>query len=564
MVDRKKFDHALAMRQQLEAHYPDRNFQNAFQLSEELRDHFEIKLLVVGHFSAGKSALLNALLQRPAFLKEAQQPQTALATELVYDTTEQAFAYRKDGSCEELQAGKEYLPDEYSHLEYHVNAPALARIADYTIVDTPGFDSGIEAHAQALSNYIGVGSAYLVVVDQEKGGLDETTLQFIREISHYSDQIAVVLNKCDKITPDTVEQIVSAAQGTLEMWGFPYKVYPISARAEDCCTQLESILGQFHAQKAFDRIMTRQLRIDLENTEKLLQIEQRKLSLDTHDLDESLRNFERSKKQLADAFDQKTQQAQDKLDPQTETTLASVRQALTAHADTISTALLNGNQTAVKAIILETIRPVLVASMKNIVSGQIDAITAELQFDQLVHNDMDAEDLVTMTTNLASNLKSLIDSGTFTPAPQSGLGKHKKDDRNNTLYHAITGVVAAATDAIAPWLEVIIILLPDIIHLLEGLFAEKDEDIVKRNFINNVIPQICNKLYPQIRTNIETSTREVQAAYKSMLDEKLEQLQDSIASIKEQKAQKVETFAAYQGYITEDIAAIQKMLQQLR
>ena len=66
MVDRKKFDHALAMRQQLEAHYPDRNFQDAFQLSEELRDHFEIKLLVVGHFSAGKSALLNALLQRPA------------------------------------------------------------------------------------------------------------------------------------------------------------------------------------------------------------------------------------------------------------------------------------------------------------------------------------------------------------------------------------------------------------------------------------------------------------------------------------------------------------------
>ena len=124
--------------------------------------------------------------------------------------------------------------------------------------------------------------------------------------------------------------------------------------------------------------------------------------------------------------------------------------------------------------------------------------------------------------------------------------------------------MAAATDAIAPWLEVIIILLPDIIHLLEGLFAEKDEDIVKRNFINNVIPQICNKLYPQIRTNIETSTREVQAAYKSMLDEKLEQLQDSIASVKEQKAQKVETFAAYQGYITEDIAAIQKMLQQLR
>ena len=105
-VDREKFDHTLAMRQQLEVHYPDRNFHDAFQLSEELRDHFEIKLLVVGHFSAGKSALLNALLQRPAFLKEAQQPQTALATELVYDTTEQAFAYRKDGSCESCRLAR--------------------------------------------------------------------------------------------------------------------------------------------------------------------------------------------------------------------------------------------------------------------------------------------------------------------------------------------------------------------------------------------------------------------------------------------------------------------------
>lgn len=564
MVDRKKFDHALALRQQLEAHYPNRDLQDAFQLSEDLRDHFEIKLLVVGHFSAGKSALLNALLQRPAFLKEAQQPQTALATELIYDTTEQAFAYRKNGSREELQADKEYLPEEYSHLEYHVNAPALARIADYTIVDTPGFDSGIEAHAQALSNYIGVGSAYLVVVDQEKGGLDETSLRFIQEISHYSDQVAVVINKCDKITADAVEQIVSAAQNTLEMRGFPYKVYPISARAEDCCAQLESILGQFQAQKAFDRVMTRQLITDLENTEKLLQIERRKLSLDTHDLDESLHRFERSKKQLTDAFDQEKQQVQDKLTSQTETTLAAVRQALTTHADTIAAALMNGNQTAANAIILETIRPVLMASMKNVVSDQIDTITSELTFDEFDLNDMDAEDLVTVTTNIASNLKQLIDKGTFTSAPRSGQNKRKENDHNEALYHAVTGVVAAATDVIAPWLEVIIILLPDIIRLLEGLFAEKDEDIIKRDFINNVIPQICNKLYPQIRTSIETSSQEVLNAYQSMLDEKMAQLQDSIASVKEQKAQKAETFAAYQEYITEDIAAIQEILQQLR
>ena len=97
MVDRKKYEGILDSLQTLSEHYEDSGIDSAVCQLNELRDNFDIKLLVVGHFSAGKSALLNALLQRPSFLKEAQQPQTAMAAELVYDEQEQAFAYRKDG-----------------------------------------------------------------------------------------------------------------------------------------------------------------------------------------------------------------------------------------------------------------------------------------------------------------------------------------------------------------------------------------------------------------------------------------------------------------------------------
>lgn len=561
MVDRKKYDGILDSLQKLSEHYEDSGIDSAVCQLNELRDNFDIKLLVVGHFSAGKSALLNALLQRPSFLKEAQQPQTAMAAELVYDEQEQAFAYRKDGIKEQLIPDRLYGPDEYSHLEYRLNAPALKRVEDYTIVDTPGFDSGLDAHTQALANYIGIGSAYLVVADQEKGGLDNTSLRFIHEISHYSDQIAVLINKCDKITPAATEEIATAARSTLEGNGLPYKVYSISARDDNCSEQLISIISQFQAQLAFDHVMMKQLQTELSNTEKMLQIEQRKLCLDTYDLDETIRHYERTKEDILVAFERHTKRSKQNLDTQTEAVLAEVRKALTAHADMITAALLNGNQTAVESIIVETVRPILLMSMKDITSEQIDSIADELQFDELPNGE-DAQDLTEVARNLAMGLKRLLDEGSFVTS--STPNKHHRKEKNTDIYHALTGILAAATDMISPWLEVIIILLPDIISLVQGLFVENEESMVKRNFINNVIPQICRKLYPQIRQSIEESSAQVLDAYKKLLNEKIEQLKGRIESLKEKKVHQTQEFEQHSKYITEDISSVQAMLKQLR
>ena len=561
MVDRKKYDDILDSLQNLNGHYENSGIDSAVRQLEDIRDNFDIKLLVVGHFSAGKSALLNALLQRPSFLKEAQQPQTAMATELVYDEQEQAFAYRKDGTKEQFVPDKLYGPDEYSHLEYRLNAPALKRTEDYTIVDTPGFDSGLDVHTQALANYIGVGSAYLVVVDQEKGGLDNTSLRFIQEISHYSNQIAVLINKCDKITPAAAEEIAAAAQDTLEGNGLPYKVYSISARDDNCSERLISIISQFQAQKAFDHLMTEHLKTELCNTEKMLQIEQRKLFLNTYDLDESIRHYERTKEEILAAFERHTKRSKQNLDTQTEAVLAEVRKALTAHADTIAAALLNGNQTAVESIIVETVRPILLMSMKDITSDQIDSIAGELQFDELPSGE-DAQDLTEVARNLATGLKRLLDEGSFSTSSAPNKRHHK--EKNTDIYHALTGILAAATNVISPWLEVIIILLPDIISLVQGLFVENEESVVKRNFVNNVIPQICRKLYPQIRQSIEESSAQVLDAYKKLLNEKIEQLKGRIESLKEKKVHQTKDFELHKNYIAEDIASVQTLLNQLR
>jgi len=233
MVNRNAYDETIEKLKEVCVRHEGLYFEDSLRQITEIRDSFDIKLMLVGHFSAGKSSLLNMLIGKPDFLKEAQEPQTAIATELIYDEIESAFAYDEVGNREVIDIQKEYPAKDYNHLEYRINSKNLKKINDFTIVDTPGFDAGIEAHAKALAGYIGKGSAYVVVIDQEKGGIDETTLEFIHEISNYSSQIAVLINKCDKIVSSIAESIAGSARSTLTRYGYDYKVYTISKRDED-------------------------------------------------------------------------------------------------------------------------------------------------------------------------------------------------------------------------------------------------------------------------------------------------------------------------------------------
>lgn len=558
MVDRNKYDSVINSLCLISGHYNECGFEKSIQQIRSVKESFDIKLMFVGHFNAGKSSLLNGLIERPGFLKEAQLPQTAVAAELRYDETERSFAYRRDGGREPLTERATCVPNEYSHLEYQLPASGLKQVSDYTVVDTPGFDSGIEAHTKALASYIGVGSAYIVVADQEKGGIDETTLRFIEEISQYSDQIAVLINKCDKITKTAAEEIATSARTSLLSRGFPYPVYTISKWDMDVCGKLVSVISTFNAQQAFNRAVERQIRTELVSFESILSVTRQKLYLDTFDLDEEIRTYTRVGEQASEIFEQKRREATRDLDNVAEQVITQIRSALTTRADSVTEALLSGNQSAAEAIIVETIRPIMLSSMKDINIRQIDSVTSALDFTGLTDGE-EREALSNVARSLAGNLKDLIDQGIF----ETKLSKElEKKDRKKGIYRAVAGVAAIFTDIVAPWMEVVIILLPDILSLLQGIFGESSSDQLKHRFINNVVPQICNKLYPQIRQNIETSTQQVLREYQARLEEKLVQMKASIAAAEAQKKEKEDTFETYKRYLDEDIVLVRKLLQE--
>ena len=529
MVNRNVYNEIIEKMKWIYSHHEGFYLENSLNQIVAIRDTFDIKLMVVGHFSAGKSSLLNMLIGKPGFLKEAQEPQTAIATELKYDKNESALAVDLHGNMEKINQQEVYTPQNYNHLEYRIDSPALEQIGDFTIVDTPGFDAGIEAHAKALSNYIGTGSAYLVIIDQEKGGIDETTLDFIQEISNYSSQIAILINKCDKITADIADKLVS-------------------------------IISSFKAQAAFNNVMTRHLRAELLSSEKTLSAIQKRVFLDTFDLDTDIAMYSRIEERLKETFERKRKEAEETLDSTVQEATNRVRSALIEKSDSIAEALLSGNQVAAEAIIVETVRPIMLATMKDISFRQIDNVTDSLDFTGLV-NETEKTDLADIAVSLAESVKNLIEEGTFGIKSTEGTTKLKK---GKDIYHVITGIAAIATDVIAPWLEIVIILLPDVISLLQGAFAESDSQLAKRRFVNNVIPQIINKMYPQMKQNIESTTKLILDEYEKAFTEKIENIKKSITDAQNKKEKKIQEFEDYKTIISDDSVIIKKLLSELR
>lgn len=559
MVNRSAYDEMIEKMGKVYSHHKGFSFESSLTQIKTLRDNFDIKLMLVGHFSAGKSSLLNMLVERPDFLKEAQEPQTAIATELVYDEEEKAYAYDTAGNKNEIIFGQECSVQDYDHLEYRICSENLKKIGDFTIVDTPGFDAGIEAHAKALANYIGIGSAYLVVVDQEKGGIDETTLEFIQEISNYSKQIAILINKCDKITSEVAESIADSARFTLATHGLNYKVYTVSKRDENIADKLIEIISEFNAQAAFDKEMIKKLVAELVNAEKILSVVQKKIYLDTFDLDADIATYTRLEEQLANTFETKKEEAKEDLDNTVKEVTERVRGILISKAESVVEALLSGNQVAAEAIILETVRPIMLSTMKDISIRQIDNVTDSLDFSGLV-NEGEGVDLSSIAVNIANNIKDMIVEGTF---ETKGIENNTKNKKNQTIYHVITGIAAIATDIIAPWLEVIIILLPDVVNLLRGMFGETDAELAKRRYINNVVPQIMNKMYPQIKHNVEETTKMVLDEYEKLLTEKLEGIKTNIKDAHQKKEEKIQEYEQYKEYISNDIVVIKNMINEL-
>jgi actin-like ATPase involved in cell morphogenesis/GTPase SAR1 family protein len=222
------------------------------ELNKQMQE-FRLTVPLLGHFSCGKSSLLNAWLGRPHLLKEDLSATTAMPIEISYSTQEQAGLTYENGTGQTISI-EDFLDLQERRglsrclkVSLGLRAEILKSLGPMTIVDMPGFDSGYTAHDEAIDNYADSSIAYLAVFDADDT-VRESVLRCLDELSLYEASFHVVMTKCDLKPPGELAAIESSVRDILEyrMGRNDFRIVQTSAFNDDI-SKLDGLLSDLAA-----------------------------------------------------------------------------------------------------------------------------------------------------------------------------------------------------------------------------------------------------------------------------------------------------------------------------
>ncbi|WP_435925391.1 dynamin family protein [Paenibacillus sp. DYY-L-2] len=190
----------------------------------------KLTLSFCGHFSAGKSSLINALCGKPV-LPSGPLPTTANIAALHNGAPKAVLTPApvqgadgritlKEPQAVSLDGMNEYCRDgeAFEKVEIWDRIPLLGEHG--VLLDTPGVDSGESAHAAATNSALHLADIVFYVMDYNHV-LAETNLAFARQLADWGKPLYLVVNQVDKHREEEVpfERYRLSVGQAFELWG---------------------------------------------------------------------------------------------------------------------------------------------------------------------------------------------------------------------------------------------------------------------------------------------------------------------------------------------------------
>lgn len=560
MIDKSKNEERLLVLKEIAEKYNLIDIIDKLNCFEILNRDYCAHILVVGSFSAGKSALLNKYIGK-SVLEESQAPETAFATELKFSENERLVAEYIDGTkIENLDFNVlKSDADKISNLICYVNSENIKLHPDYIMVDTPGFDSGVERHNKALIKYIPQGTAYILVIDSDKGTLSESTLNFLKEVNCYSNDIGIIINKCDKKIPTEVEKVKNHIKNMLlAHTGFDYPIITTSIHDLDILEKLNELVESFDVNYLYDKNVTSELVYIKELIEDSLVIIQDNESCDLSELDNEINLREKAKTELINSIDSKKAKIKSEIRGNMKNKIISlVRKGLTNQADYLATGALISAESLQQRVI-EIVRPILITEVEEYSEVAIDAFVNKLEVSLLKSFDEEL-DLEQIIKSVYEKIKGIIDSGKFNISNRSifELDSNKKfNSMSAKLYKTISTAIAISTNVLAPIIELLIVFLPDLVNLFKSIVSDSREEKAKKIILNEIIPQIIAKLHNQLDVPLQDVEEAAINGVVLTIQELIDTENNALAILKSKKQEKIDSYDNKVLNIQKDIELI--------
>lgn len=548
MIDKSSITEKLDKAQNVAQKYSLDVLEKDFQNLKVLSDEYKITMLFIGGFSAGKSALLNCVIGNER-LVENQAPETAIAAELIYDNKDCVYAVSKEGKHIENIDLDNINVDDYSHLVYKLPSENLKQLRDYVLVDTPGFDSGIERHNKALMQYVGEkGTAFIFVVDCEKGTLSHSALNYLNEVSHYSSDIAVIINKCDKKTDEDIEKIKEhISKLVVAGCGRECPIITTSKYDEEVASKIGSLIKGFEPQELYEKNVGELVNNKFHELVKALKVIEKNKELDTDDIQLEIERREKAKNKLIQEMNKQKERMKSKVHREMKEKILNdinIKLMNSTHvlADSYKVSIESFQER-----VISIVRPIIIKSVENYETLAYEDIIKSINIADL-DLGMDGEEVGNILNDILVKMSSISEI----------LEKEKGKKDGKDSYKLITSLVAIATDIVAPPVEILIVFLPDIIGLVKSFMGDSQEQKLVEAIQQRIIPEIVEKLSDELDNSLNEVESVLIENIERSVSEMLSSETDALEHAKKQKQERENDFEKFILELKSDIEIFEK------
>lgn len=530
---------AIEVVEELEEKY-ELSVEDARQI-EQNYDDFKVYVPLIGRFSAGKSALINNVLDLGDSMQICAENigvKTAIPTEISYGEEEKAYICRKNKDREEITI-EQYLEKQHELttetadvVKVQIKKDNLERFPDVALVDMPGLDSGYEVHDRAIKDYIQKSMAYVLVFPADELTIPESMGPILNDLNTYDMPMGVVITKGNRIAGKEEESKSNLRSSLARYFGGKeiqiFVTETETGEVEGFVEFLESINQQ--ANDLGKKYYKKKLEPEFAKITNYLMGYLKNMELTLSELDEKKETLQADMSQLDDTVKNELEKFTGQIPQIVDEVAKDVQAALSQQMESLVSDLIHDSD--VSRTIDEIVRTSLTSSYQSRVMGAIKKYVKNI-----------SQALSLGSTNYASAMK--IDIDKVCGKEISGIGRTAIDVIAVLIGGPLAGVIA---------------------HLLTGLInkgkSEKRREAemkIRQQLSSDVFPRIDEEVRAKVQTDLERISTEVRETVEKDVNTQMESLQKSLDEVIEKKQQEDEMNEQRKEGIEKDIKLLEEI-----
>lgn len=392
-------------------------------------------------------------------------------------------------------------------------------------------------------------------MDIEHGALRATELEQLAEFLDREVEFAVLVNKTDKKGDDAPGVVEHIAEQMRRRFGRPADVFPVSAHAGDVAA-FRKVVDTVDFDRPLRNFWRARILTLFDDAIGSLHTRYGALNVSSAERERTVAALEEEKQALEAKLRDDEQEIRERYsDRAVDGIVRSARDAIRGHAAELAQTLQNGGRQAFEYELNElartTLNRVVDRERNAVLTRIIERYEAEFtgidaHHERFLRAGEHRAGAVADAPAIPAELSGYVQGAAQASARAFDQAKGRIAGAT-TAYTAVTGVLAAATSIVAPWLEVVVILLPTIFNWLsrkadeaqrQQRLAEQREQM-QAQIASVVAPKVASELRERVAADFASDTKELIAGLREQVRDAVDRIQADVdrgrVEIEEQK-----------------------------